>query len=154
MLAVFGLEGSVETACRAALAAAVRVGRNIRLLNIALTHELPTPIRFGIGIDAGPVILGELGFEEHNVLTVMGDAVNRAARLESLSKDFGCEVVVSDVVTERAGLAPEALPGRDVALPGRAGRLGVRHADGPGIEAALAAADGLRFAASSGLPRE
>ena len=74
---------------------------------------------FGIGIHTGPAIIWEMGYGRATGLTAIGDAVNAASRLESLTKEFACQLVVSQAVAERAGLALEEHPTREVTLRGR-----------------------------------
>ena len=59
-------------------------------------------------------IAGNIGYERHAQFTVIGDPVNVAARLEELTKAFGCEVLMSEEVYERAGFGPDDLPAHDV----------------------------------------
>ena len=56
------------------------------------------PIPYGIGIHAGVVIVGDIGFRGHTVFTALGDAVNVASRLQDLTKELDCKVVVSEEV--------------------------------------------------------
>jgi len=64
-------------------------------------------------------IAGNIGYERHAQFTVIGDPVNVAARLEELTKTFGCEVMMSEEVYESAGFGPDDLPAHDVAPRGR-----------------------------------
>jgi len=86
------------------------------------------PLRIGIGLHAGPVILGAMGHGRTVGLTAIGDTVNTASRLEAASKDFGCELVVSEAVLAAAGLAlPDSIAMRhEVQVRGRAAALEVR----------------------------
>ena len=52
-------------------------------LNEALSGDLELPLRIGIGLHAGPSIVGEMGYERATQLTAIGDTVNIASRLES-----------------------------------------------------------------------
>ena len=119
MLALFGLSTTRQEACRQALRAAARIAANVDELNKFLEHDLREPIRFGIGINGGEVIVGDIGYRDHMVFTALGDAVNVAARLQDMTKSLACEVVVSDEVRAAAGLAADALPQHDVEIRGR-----------------------------------
>ncbi len=109
VLAIFGLQCDARSACRQAVLAIVLVARNIRLLSAALVHELPEPIDFGIGVHCGQAVVGEIGFRDHVAFTALGDAPNVASRLESLTKDLGCEAVVSDDVLRHGGLGADIM---------------------------------------------
>jgi adenylate cyclase len=119
MLALFGLSTSRQEACRQALRAAAMIAANVDELNKFLEHDLREPIRFGIGINGGEVIVGDIGYRDHMVFTALGDAVNVAARLQDMTKNLSCEVVVSDEVRAAAGLSADALPQHDVEIRGR-----------------------------------
>jgi adenylate cyclase len=79
-------------------------------------HE---PIRFGIGIHGGEVIVGDIGYRDHMVFTALGDAVNVAARLQDMTKGLACEAVISDEVRATAGLSADALPAQEISIRGR-----------------------------------
>ncbi len=119
MLALFGLTASRRDACRQALRAAAMIAANVDELNRFLSHDLREPIRFGVGIHGGEVIVGDIGYRDHMVFTALGDAVNVAARLQDMTKAMACEVVLSDEVRTTAGLAADALPQQEVAIRGR-----------------------------------
>jgi adenylate cyclase len=126
-LALFGLSSSPQTACRQALKAAAMIADNVDELNQFLSHDLREPIRFGIGIHSGEVIIGDIGYRDHMVFTALGDAVNVAARLQDMTKSLGCEVIVSEEVCATAGLAADALPKQDVEIRGRSEPMTVRR---------------------------
>jgi adenylate cyclase len=104
VMALFGVEGDVAAACRDALGAARLMSQRLGEVNRALQGELAAPLRIGIGIHAGPAIVGEMGFSGAASITAIGDAVNTASRLEALTKEYECELIVSDEVIARAGL--------------------------------------------------
>ena len=119
MLALFGLSASKPEACRQALRAATMIAANVDELNKFLEHDLREPIRFGVGINGGEVIVGDIGYRDHMVFTALGDPVNVAARLQDMTKALSCEVVISDEVRATAGLAADVLPQHEVAIRGR-----------------------------------
>ncbi|MDP1864717.1 MAG: adenylate/guanylate cyclase domain-containing protein [Bradyrhizobium sp.] len=128
-LALFGLDSDPQTACRQALRAAGMISANIDELNQFLRHDLREPIRFGVGIHGGEVIIGDIGYRDHMVFTALGDAVNVAARLQDMTKALACEVVVSEEVRITAGLAEDSLPQQEVTIRGRAEAMIVRSVD-------------------------
>jgi len=89
----------VDGALRAArdlLQAAAAFGRR-------LAAQFPEQtFRVGIGLNLGVAVVGNVGGAEHQSFTVVGDSVNVAFRLEALTKEKGCSVVVSGSVTEHA----------------------------------------------------
>jgi adenylate cyclase len=126
MLALFGLGVTAQIACRQALRATAMISANIDELNRFLSHDLREPIRFGIGIHGGEVIVGDIGYRDHMVFTALGDAVNVAARLQDMTKALACEAVISEEVRATAGLASDDLPQREVEIRGRAEPMKVR----------------------------
>jgi adenylate cyclase len=125
-LALFGLVTGPQTACRQALKAAAMIADNVDELNLFLKHDLREPIQFGIGIHAGEVIIGDIGYRDHMVFTALGDAVNVAARLQDMTKSLACEAIISEEVRVSAGLAADGLPEQEVAIRGRAEPMIIR----------------------------
>jgi adenylate cyclase len=137
MLALFGLATAPQAACRQALKAAAAIAVNVAELNQFLSHDLREPIRFGIGIHGGEVIVGDIGYRNHMVFTALGDAVNVAARLQDMTKTLACEAIVSDDVCTAAGLAPDDLPQQEAEIRGRAEPMAVRIVTDAAVLSAL-----------------
>lgn len=91
-LAVFGAPLRMDDPATAALATARALGAELRRL----------PVDFGIGVSAGPVFAGNIGAENRYEYTVVGDAVNEAARLADRAKEVEGRVLCSDAALERA----------------------------------------------------
>jgi adenylate cyclase len=125
LLALYGLEASLAAACRAALQGAAEMQTRIERLNRSLEADLDAPLRIGIGIHAGVAIVGTMGPPEAPIYSAIGDMVNTAARLEDMTKAFGCALVLSDYVLKQAGIEPGAAPEHQVRVRGRSERLTV-----------------------------
>jgi adenylate cyclase len=125
VMALFGIETGPEQGCRAALQAAAAMSEALDHLNRALANDLREPLRAGIGIHVGPVIVGEMGYGRAKSLTAIGDAVNTASRLEALTKEYNCQAIVSEDVAVRAGMDFSSFPSIGVALRGRVRPLGI-----------------------------
>jgi adenylate cyclase len=126
VMAIFGLDREPQVACRQALDAARRMALALDDLNEAMSGDLDQPLRIGIGLHSGPTIVGQMGYERATQLTAIGDTVNTASRLESLTKEFGVELVVSQELLDRAGIDLAAYERHDVEIRGRQERLAVR----------------------------
>ena len=82
-------------ACRAALDAAVDAFSSLAVLNRLRERDGKPVIRFGVGLHFGHVIYGNVGAPGRLDFTVMGPAVNRTARLETLTKELGVPLLLS-----------------------------------------------------------
>lgn len=95
-LAVFGAPLTLDNPASHALATARRIRHEL--------HRLPQ-VDFGIGVSAGPVFAGNIGAEKRYEYTVVGDAVNEAARLADFAKTLDQRIACSAAVVERADAA-------------------------------------------------
>ncbi len=120
VMALFGVETGADAGCRDALAAARAMAENLAELNDSLAGDLPRRMRIGVGIHVGPVIVGEMGYAEAKNLTAIGEVVNVASRLETMTKTFGAEVVVSEEAARRGNLDLDRFAARAVEVRGLA----------------------------------
>ena len=85
---------------------------------------IPPPVRIGIGLHYGPVVLGDIGNERRLEFAVLGDTVNVASRLEALTRELGVNLVASrelaDRVREEGGSAERLVSIGGRSLRGRA----------------------------------
>ena len=129
VMALFGLDSDVETGCRQALVAARTMLDRLGHLNSTLAAELSEPLRVGIGIHAGSVILGEMGYTNLKGITVVGDVVNTASRLEEMTKRFGAQVVMSEDAARHVGEGISGWLRHQVEVRGRVGTMTVLVSD-------------------------
>jgi adenylate cyclase len=120
VMALFGVERGPAEGARRALDCAARMADGLDALNEALAAELPFPLAIGIGVHVGPAIVGEMGWGGAKALTAIGDAVNTASRLETLTKEFGCQLVLSDALARAAALDTGALARHETPIRGKA----------------------------------
>ena len=127
----------IKAGCRQALEAAVAMESALAELNEELADHLEAPLRIGIGIHAGPAILGRIGAAggggTAGGLTALGDTVNTASRLESASKELGAMLVVSSQVWHAAGLADDPGFVHHITVRGRDSDLKVYSLEHPSI---------------------
>jgi adenylate cyclase len=100
-LAMFGAPIDDPAAAANAVAAAREMLRAMEESNDG--HAWP--IRIGIGIHIGEAVTGTVGSPRRKEYTVIGDTVNLASRLESLNKELGSQLLVSDALRAAAGEA-------------------------------------------------
>ena len=126
VMALFGIDDGAAAGSRQALEAARAMVEGVTALGAELAGDLPLPLRIGIGVHAGPAVVGQMGWGQSFYLTAVGDTVHVAARLEQATKDYGAELVVSEEVARYAGVDLSVFPRHDLAVRNRAGRVSVR----------------------------
>jgi class 3 adenylate cyclase len=100
IMAVFDGVLPHDDPANAAVRAAVGMRRELDVLNDRWAKQDQPPFDNGVGIHVGDAVQGPIGSAERKEFTVIGDAVNTAARLESLCKDKGAHLIVTDSLYE------------------------------------------------------
>ena len=96
LMAFWGAPIHISDHADKAVRAALEMQRAMLTVNEQLTIKGLPAIMIGVGINTGEVILGNIGSEKKLDYTVIGDNVNLASRLEGLTKQYGCPVVISE----------------------------------------------------------
>jgi adenylate cyclase len=100
IMAFFGAPQRLDNPCVPAFRAARDMLQRVRRLNAALTQQGEAPIAIGIALHVGDAVVGNIGSRERHNYTAVGDTVNVASRLESLTVEVGCPLVCSVDVFE------------------------------------------------------
>ena len=79
-----------------ACACALEMGRTLEKLNARWQAEGRKQIAIGVGLNTGPVNVGNMGSAKRLAWTVMGDNVNLASRLEGITKEYRCRIVIGE----------------------------------------------------------
>lgn len=125
VMALFGLNENSKTASRMALNAARSMSKELEIMNENLKSDLPAPLRIGIGIHVGQVIVGQMGYGIATSITAIGDPVNTASRLESLTKEYSCQLIFSDKVANLVAEDFSELAHESTEIRGRVEPLGI-----------------------------
>ncbi|MEK7815454.1 MAG: adenylate/guanylate cyclase domain-containing protein [Pseudomonadota bacterium] len=108
IMAIFGAPDAHKNAAQDAFDCAREMLTRLETLNRTLALEGIEPIRIGVGLHVGEVIVGHIGSESRHEYSAIGDPVNVASRLESLTKEVHYPIVcsreVAQALTESRGL--------------------------------------------------
>jgi len=119
VMALFGIETDPNDGCRRALNAAGEIVNGVNRLSQLIAAELAEPLKIGVGIHSGPAVVGRMGYGSAVSLTAIGDTVNVASRLQDLTKEYGCELVISEQVALKAGLDATIFPRHELSVRNR-----------------------------------
>ena len=125
IMAIFGMRTGIEEACKDALEASRLMFVRLEDFNRRYQHELKNELKMGIGVHAGKVILGEMGYGRSKSITAIGDTVNTASRFESLTKEYASQLIFSQEIAAHAKLNVEGLEKHQVQIRGRQSLMGI-----------------------------
>jgi len=107
LMATFGTPFTGDDDAGNALRCAQAMIASIGELNLDRKNRGEPPIRLSIGLHYGQVVLGDIGLNRLE-FAVIGTAVNAASRLETLTREFGCAMVASDDLVQRARMEADS----------------------------------------------
>jgi adenylate cyclase len=102
-----------------AVAAALEMSAELDRLNVTWRAQGRPVLDIGIGINSGEMIAGNIGSSAIMSYTVIGDAVNLGSRLESLNKDYGTRILISQATKDRLTLPVATRLVGEVTVKGR-----------------------------------
>lgn len=119
VMALFGAPLDDEDHAEHAVQTALAMTQALNELNVRWRAEGRPTLDIGIGINTGDMVAGNIGSDTIMSYTVIGDAVNLGARLESLNKDYSCRIIISDATRVRLKGRYDVHPLGDVIVKGK-----------------------------------
>ena len=105
VMAFWGAPVRSERHARQAVDAALEIRATLQALNAERAADGQPALAVGIGLNTGPMAVGNMGTVQRRTYTVIGDAVNVASRLEGLAASYGVDIVASQATMQQAGAA-------------------------------------------------
>ena len=102
VMAFWGAPVDLPNHAHLAVKTALEMSNAVRKINEEHRAKGIPEIGVGIGLNTGPMCVGDMGSEIRRAYTVIGDAVNLGSRLEGLSKAYGVDIVVSEATRKLA----------------------------------------------------
>jgi adenylate cyclase len=101
IMAIWGAPLSQPNHAELAIKCSIEQIRVLKALQKKWISEGKHPLDIGIGLNTGPMVVGNIGSSAHMDFTVIGDAVNLGARLEAETRNFGtkeapCHIIISE----------------------------------------------------------
>ena len=119
VMALYGAPLDDDDHAEHAVQTALAMARALGELNTRWQGQGRPTLDIGIGINTGDMVAGNIGSDTIMSYTVIGDAVNLGARLESLNKDYGTRIIISDATRTRLKGSYDIHPLGDVIVKGK-----------------------------------
>jgi adenylate cyclase len=103
IMAFWGAPKTQPDHARMACLTGLEMMEELKKLNLELEQEGIPKLNMGIGLNTGPMSVGNMGSSRRFDYTVMGDSVNLGSRLEGLNKEYGTNLIVSESTLAMAG---------------------------------------------------
>ena len=121
VMALFGMDGcGPQMAANQAVAASFDMITALKRFNCYMQDQFSETFQIGIGVHVGEVVVGEVGHHKRRQLTALGDVVNTASRVESATKEFSAELLVTEAVYGHVQGAVQAGRTVEATLKGKA----------------------------------
>lgn len=124
-MVVFGAPVDAPDHAYLAVKAAVQMREEIEKMKLDRQKDFLSDFNVGIGICTGKVAIGLVGAEEHKQYVAIGDSTNVASRLQGLSKELGCNILVTESTYQKIKERVNAKLFPDIKLKGKAESMNV-----------------------------
>ncbi len=126
LMAYFGAPFSDEQHASNAVLCAKQMLVELKNLNVIRANNGQSALHIGIGIHTGDAVIGNIGSANIRLdYTAIGDTVNLASRLETLTKTMGCEILVSETTRKAVGDAEEFRQLESTSVKGKANKIAI-----------------------------
>lgn len=119
IMAIWGAPVHQENHAELAVMAALEMLDKLRELQQSWKKQGLEPIDIGIGINTGEMVVGNMGSLKRMDYTVIGDNVNIGARLESLTRQYNCHMIISEATYEKVRNTVNAIELAPVTVKGK-----------------------------------
>ncbi|MBN1315019.1 MAG: HAMP domain-containing protein [Anaerolineales bacterium] len=115
ILALFGAPVYIPDHAQLAVHAALRMIDRLEEINTSRAERGEPALRVGIGVNSGPMVVGNMGTQERAEFTAIGDAVNVASRLSEMNKDgIDASIFISQSTMKKLDWMAESLELKDL----------------------------------------
>ena len=125
IMALFLEETTLQKNSENSLIAASRIAKGIKKLSLSTEADFDSKLAIGIGIHVGNSVVGSMGYGDNISETAIGDSVNVASRLEQLTKQENCELIVSEKLFEQSEVKVTPTERKTVEIKGKSEKLSI-----------------------------